>query len=70
MTFPERKAALKSVGVSQADIARRTGFSTVYVHEVLRGTRSNPMIRKAIAKAIKQPVAAVFPDDAPLAVAA
>ena len=63
MTAEERKAALKESGVSQAEIARRTGYKPPYVNEVLWGTRSNGRIRRAIARAIRRPLAEVFPSD-------
>lgn len=61
MTFPERKAALRTAGIPQAEIARRTGFSTVYVHEVMRGTRTNRAIQCAIADAMGRSTHEVFP---------
>lgn len=61
MTFAERKAALKQAGTCQAAIARRTGYSTVYVHEVLKGTRDNRAIQRAVARVVRRPLAEVFP---------
>jgi hypothetical protein len=62
MTFPERKAALRHAGIPQAEIARRTGFSTVYVHEVMRGTRTNRTIQEAVARAIGRSLHETFPE--------
>ena len=68
MTFAERKAALKAAGKTQQHIVRATGFSAVYVHECLKGTRENAVIRRAIARAIGRPLAEVYPES-PAAVA-
>lgn len=68
MTFAERKAALKAAGFSQAVIVRRTGYTAPYVHEVMRGTRTNRRIQRAIARAIGRPVHEVFPEPTACAV--
>ena len=61
MTPDEIKAALKSAGLSQLAIARRTGYSPPYVYEVIQGTRDNRAIKRAVARAIGRPIAEVFP---------
>lgn len=61
MTPDEIKAALKEKGVTQTELKRRTGFGLTYVHEVIHGTRANREIQRAVARAIAQPVDAVFP---------
>ena len=61
MTAQERKDLLKAAGVTQADICRRTGFKPPYVHEVVKGTRANKDIQRAIARAVGKPLAEVFP---------
>ncbi len=51
-------------------IARQTGYSRPLVSLVIRRLRRNPIIEKAIARAIRKPVAEVFPDNIPLKTAA
>lgn len=61
MTARQRKAALVEHGRSQADIARKTGFSEAYVSDVLKGYRRSVPIESAVAEAIGRPVDEVFP---------
>jgi transcriptional regulator with XRE-family HTH domain len=62
MTARDRKAELVRNGVTQAEIARRTGFSLGYVGDVIAGNRRSPKIQSAIAEAIGRPVREVFGD--------
>lgn len=56
----DRKAELVRAGVTQADIARQTGFSPAYVNDVIAGNRRSPAIEAAVAQAIQRPIDQVF----------
>jgi lambda repressor-like predicted transcriptional regulator len=65
MTFRQRKAALAERGVPQAAIARKTGFSEPYVHQVLKGERRSEPIEQLVAQVIGIPRDEVFEPLAP-----
>lgn len=60
MTVSQRKAALLERGVSQSAIARKLGFSHVYVHQVLKGERRSEPIETLVAQVIGKPREEVF----------
>lgn len=64
MTSRERKIELLRRGKTQADIARRLAVSESYVSQIIKGTRRNRLIERAIARAIGKPIREVFTTEA------
>lgn len=54
-------AQLRICGQSSAHIAQRLGVSRALVSRVIRGSRSNARVQRAIARALALPVRSVFP---------
>lgn len=54
-------AQLRICGQSSAQIADRLGVSRALVSRVIRGSRSNGRVERAIARALSLPVRKVFP---------
>lgn len=58
----EIRIALMRAGVRQADIARVAHVTTPHIARVINGQSSSDRVQRMIAKAIGQPVEAVFPE--------
>jgi lambda repressor-like predicted transcriptional regulator len=56
------KTDLKEKGVTQTEIAKICGISSVAVHQVVIGERRNPRVRKAISFAIGKPIDEIWPE--------
>ncbi len=54
-------AQLRICGQSSAHIAQRLGVSRALVSRVIRGSRSNARVQRAIARALALPVRSIFP---------
>ena len=57
----QRKAALVLRGVSQAEIARKSGVTATHVSDVLYGRRRSQRVERAIAEALGRTVDELFP---------
>jgi hypothetical protein len=66
MTAIERfrfiRSLMVAVGVTNAQIARAENVRPEYIYYVLKGLRTGYRIRRAISKAVKQPVQSLWPD--------
>ncbi|HAM41247.1 MAG TPA: transcriptional regulator [Candidatus Omnitrophica bacterium] len=63
--FRQIRGEMVKNGITNAQIARDAQVSTVYVYYVLTGRRAGYRIRRAIAKAVHQPVEKLWPDTPP-----
>ena len=61
---------LRKSGKTQRDIAQGLGLTEGHVCKVLFGLRKSRIVQEAFARAIRKPVAEVFPEDIPLKTAA
>jgi len=65
MTPIEIKIELLKAGVRQNQIAKKFGFTTSLVNQVVQGIRPARHVREAIAEAIGKPIEELWPEENP-----
>ena len=62
MNSTEIKILMIRAGVKQISIAKKLGVSDAYVNQTIKGIRNSARIKRAIARALKQPMEELWPE--------